>query len=190
MFQRNVMKALVGSVVLASLALTGCGAGSGPTGVDPYADAGTGVDPYSAGTGTGSYADPYGTGSTLPGTTLPGTTGAVNTGLGMPTAANALSATVTVLKKGVLLGKTKVKVDVMNASQAQATGTLTVTFTKKGKATKYVQTKTVSIAPGGTQSFEFTGAMIGTDGATAEVVTDAAPMGSNTGAYGNPTGTP
>jgi hypothetical protein len=174
MFQRNTLvKALAGSLMLASLALTGCGSAAAPTVPD---------DTYGADAG---YADP-GTGMTPATGALPGTTGTLPaTGnLGMGATSAQLTANLTVLKKGFLLGKTKVKVDVSNPSTQQLSGTLTVTFTKKGKPTSTVKTQAVSLAGGASQSFEFDGKMIGTDGATCDITTDAPAMSANQPAMG------
>lgn len=202
MMKRNlVSKALVGSMMLASLALAGCGGGSNPAGID---------DPYAADTSS-QYSDPsYGAGT---GTATTGTTGGYGTttgGYGSTTGGygttgstgamgGELSANVTKTKNGSFLGMGKfvATVEVNNPSQTQLTGTLTVTFTNKGKPTANVQTQSVTVAPGETQTLTFTDKKWSTDGATVEVTTDnaAAAMpatgagyGSTTGSYGSTTG--
>jgi outer membrane lipoprotein SlyB len=178
-------KTLVGSILLASLALAGCGAS--PTMVDdPYAD-----DP--------GYSDP---GYTDPGYTDPGYGGGTTPGYTDPSVGGGygaeLSASVIKVKNGKImgLGKCVATVEVMNPSQQQMSGTLTVTFTNKGKPTANVQTKQITLAAGESQTFDFEDKKWSTDNATAEITTDT-PMattplpgayGSNTGAYGSTTG--
>lgn len=200
MTKRNlVSKALVGSMMLASLALAGCGGGSNPAGInDPYANDTSSQysDPsYGAGTGTtggygtttGGYGSTTGSyGSTTGGYGSTGTTGAAMGG--------ELIATVTKQKNGSFLGMGKfvATVEVNNPSQAQLSGTLTVTFTNKGKPTANVQTQSITVAPGETRTLTFEDKKWSTDGVTAEITTDnaaaAMPATGSTGSYGSTTG--
>jgi hypothetical protein len=177
MFKRETLvKTLAGSLMLATLALTGCGSNPATQVDDPYASGDAGYsDPNYAAT-TPATGAPIGT--------TPGATGSI--GLGGAATGAQLQANLTVLKKGFLLGRTKVKVDVSNPSTMALTGTLTVTFTKKGKPTSTVKTQAVSLGAGASQSYNFDGAMIGTDGATCDIVTDT-PV--STGAPATGTGT-
>ena len=174
MFKRqSTFKAFATSAVLVSMLLAGCG--STPTTPDEeYLDEPGFEDPGYTDPSTPGYTDP-GTGTGFPGTT-PGGVGGVQPG-------QELMVSVEVVKKGFLLGKTKVKVTVENPAQVPQTGTLTVTFTKKGSPTKHVKTESVSLSAGESKTLEFEGARIGTDGATAEVVTDApmAPVSTGSG---------
>jgi hypothetical protein len=173
MFKRNsTFKALATSAVLVSMLLAGCGAN--PATDDEFLEEPGYEEPGYTDPGTPGYVDPGTTPGGIPGVN-PGGVGGVQPG-------QELTASVEVLKKGFLLGKTKVKVTISNPATVPQTGTLTVTFTKKGNPTKHVKTESVSLSAGESKSMEFTGAMIGTDGANAEVVTDA-PM-PTTGSYG------
>lgn len=176
MFKRqSTFKALATSAVLATMLLAGCG-GSPTVPDEEYLDEPGYEDPGYTDPSTPGYTDPNAGGvGGYPGTT-PGGVGGVQPG-------QELTASVEVVKKGFLLGKTKVKVTVSNPATVPQTGTLTVTFTKKGSPTKHVKTESVSLSAGETKTMDFEGARIGTDGATAEVVTDA-PMAPVTPAAG------
>ena len=190
--RKFIAKAVLGTLTLATLGLTGCGS-STPAGIDdPYLNDPGYTDP--------GYTDPgYGTtpapGYTDPGYgTTPGT--GVTPGLGYGA---ELSASVIKIKNGSFMGigKCVATVEVMNPSQQQLTGTLTVTFTNGGKPTKNIQTKSVTIGPGESQTFTFEDKKWSTDNATAEITTDTpvstgggynTGYGNTTGGYGNTTG--
>jgi hypothetical protein len=176
MFNQKFNKAILGTLTLATLALTGCGSAAPGAIEDPYLE-----DP--------GYADP---GYTDPGTTAPGYTDpgyANNPGTTAPgfAAGGELSASVVKIKNGSFLGMGKciATVEVMNSSQQQLSGTLTVTFTNKGKPTKNIKTQQVTVGPGESQTFTFEDKKWSTDNATAEVTTDTPVAG---GGYGGNTG--
>jgi hypothetical protein len=177
--RKFIAKAVLGTLTLATLGLTGCG--SSPTMVDdPYANDPGYSDPaytdpgytdpgYGGGT-TPGYTDPY-AGGTTPGASLPGAD------LG-----SELSASIIKIKNGTFLGigKCVATVEVMNPSQRTLSGTLSVTFTNKGKPVKSgAQTKQVTIPAGQSLTFTFEDKKWSTDNATAEITTD----GSTGAAY-------
>jgi hypothetical protein len=183
MFNRKFNKAILGTLTLATLALTGCGSAAPGAIEDPYLEDPAYADPgytdpaYGGGTTTPGYTDPgYGNN---PGTTAPGFA-----------AGGELSASVVKIKNGSFLGMGKcvATVEVMNSSQQQLSGTLTVTFTNKGKPTKNIKSQQVTVGPGESQTFTFEDKKWSTDNATAEVTTDTPIAGGNTGAYGANTG--
>lgn len=203
--RKFIAKTLLGSLTLASLALTGCGASGNPAGVDdPYAN-----DPgYTDPSQTGGYTDPsqtggYGNttggyGNNTGGSGYSGTTGGgYNTGMG-----GELTASVTKVKNGVIfgIGTCKATVEVMNPTQQSLSGTLTVTFTNGGKPTSHVETKQVTVGPGESQTLDFSDKKWSTDNATAEITTNQSAgaatggypstggYGSTTGGYGSTTG--
>jgi hypothetical protein len=190
--KRNLIsKTLVGSVLLASLALAGCG-GSTPASVDDpsLSDPSLG-NQYGAGTDpSAGYGSTPTTGSTYGNQTSFG--GGSTFGTGAATGGE-LSATVIKTKNGSFmgLGKFVATVEVNNPSQQSMSGTLTVTFTNKSKPTAHVETKKITVAPGETQTLTFEDKKWSTDGATAEITTDpsaAAPAAQTGSAYGGATG--
>lgn len=183
MMKRNVVsKTLVGTLLLASLALAGCGS-STPAGVeDPYLEDPSMQDPYAG----GGMTDPNYTG----GTTTPGYNNGTTPGAGtMPALGGELSASVVKIKNGSFMGigKCVATVEVMNPSQQTLSGTLSVTFTNKGKPVKSgPQTKEVTVGPGESQTFTFEDKKWSTDNATAEVTTNSTGAGyGTTPGYGN-----
>lgn len=184
--RKFIAKALLGTLTLATLGLTGCGAASTPTGVDdPYANdpnGGSYTDPSQAGGGYGGTTGTGGYGNTTGGSGYSGTTGSgYNTGMG-----GELTASVTKVKNGVIfgIGTCKATVEVMNPTQQTLSGTLTVTFTNGGKPTSHVETKQVTVGPGESQTFDFSDKKWSTDNATAEITTNQS-AGAATGGYGS-----